>query len=136
MIAATALGGSFGSTGGSEGPADFFPGHGGVAGLVKTLAREWPGVRTRVVDFNPRDAVATLADRLTDEVLSDDGWSEVGYLGGQRIRLQATPDRLDRANPVRLDLQPGEPVVITGGARGSRRRWRWNWPSAGNRPSC
>ena len=130
LIAATGMGGTFGSTG--TGPADFFPGHGGVAGLVKTLAREWPGVRTRVVDLDPLDDSASLADRLLDEVLINDGWSEVGYSGGNRLRLQATPARLDRQALPALELKPGEPVVITGGARGITaavalqlaRRWR------------
>ena len=43
LIAATALGGTYGSVG--PRPSDWFPGQGALAGLVKTLAREWPGVR-------------------------------------------------------------------------------------------
>ena len=53
LIAATALGGRFASGGCTN--LDFFPGHGGIAGLVKTLAREWPEVRSRVVDFSAND---------------------------------------------------------------------------------
>ena len=49
MLATTAMGGTFGSVSADDGPA-FFPGHGGVAGLVKTVAREWPAVRTKVID--------------------------------------------------------------------------------------
>ena len=60
LIAATALGGRFASSGSAV--RDFFPGSGGVAGLVKTLAREWPSIRCRVVDFSP-DA-ATRSHRL------------------------------------------------------------------------
>ena len=116
LIAATGMGGTFGSTGSA--PPDFFPGHGGIAGLVKTLAREWPSVRTRVVDLDPLDDPDSLADRLLDEVLIDDGWSEVGYSGGNRLRLQIIPARLNRQDVTQLDLKPGEPVVITGGARG------------------
>ncbi len=116
LVAATAMGGAFGSLG--EVRADFFPGHGGVAGLVKTLAREWPTVRTRVVDLDLRDEVATLADQIADETLINDGWSEVGYSAGVRVRLQATPVCLDPRSAPQLDLQSGEPVVITGGARG------------------
>ena len=116
LIAATALGGAFGSV--VDGPGDFFPGHGGVAGLVKTLAREWPSVRTRVVDFDSSDEPRLIADRLIDEALIDDGWSEVGYHQGRRIRLAVTPGRLDCTLSPRLALKPGEPVVITGGARG------------------
>ena len=118
LIAATSMGGTFGSTRSQAAPGDFFPGQGAVAGLMKTLAREWPGVRTRVVDLDPRDDAPTLASRLFDETLANDGWSEVGYPQGNRTRLEAVPARLDRGGPSRLDLKPGEPVIVTGGARG------------------
>ncbi len=132
LVAATAMGGTFGSTSTGDASADFFPGHGGVSGLMKTLAREWPGVRARVVDFDPRADARGLADHLADETLAGDGWSEVGYSRGRRIRLRATPDRLDREAAARLEMMPGEPVVVTGGARGITaavalelaRRWR------------
>ncbi len=115
FVAATALGGGFGSVG-SMGEA--FAGSGGVAGLVKTLAREWPSVRARVVDFDRSEPAPMLADRLLDEVLCDDDWSEVGYRAGQRIRLASTPRPLSTLGPSRLELDPGAPVVVTGGARG------------------
>ena len=66
----------------------FLPGHGGIAGLVKTLAREWPAVRSRVVDFSARDPIETVADRLVSEVFASDGWAEVGYDQDRRIRLK------------------------------------------------
>jgi len=118
LIAATSMGGTFGSTQFKAAPGDFFPGQGAVVGLMKTLAREWPGVRTRVVDLDPRDDAPTLASRLFDETLANDGWSEVGYPKGNRIRLEAVPARLDRGSHSRLELKPGEPVIVTGGARG------------------
>ncbi|QDV34369.1 type I polyketide synthase [Tautonia plasticadhaerens] len=129
LIAATAMGGGFASVGGAD--ADFFPGDGGVAGLVKTLAREWPGVRARVVDLRPSDPPPLLADRLADEAMTDDDWPEVGYLGGRRIRLGAT-DRPIPGDRPGVEVGEGEPILITGGARGIgaavaaelARRWR------------
>ncbi|AMV38765.1 type I polyketide synthase [Planctomyces sp. SH-PL62] len=115
LIAATAMGGAFAATGSA--PDDFFPGQGGVAGLLKTLARELPAVRTRVVDLDPGEAVARLAEILAAEALSDDGWPEVGYRDGRRIRLRTIPAALDRSASL-LSLAPGEPVLVTGGARG------------------
>ncbi len=115
LIAATALGGSFASTGGF--PQGIFPGQGGIAGLVKTLAREWPEVRTRVIDLDSSEPVSTLADRLASEIDVQDGWPEVGYVDGQRIRLQVVERALDREqDPLRI--APGAPILITGGARG------------------
>jgi malonyl CoA-acyl carrier protein transacylase len=115
LIAATSMGGKF-ATG--SGTSDFFPGHGGVAGLVKTLAREWPGVRTRVVDFDPKQPSSLLASRLVDEVKADDDWSEVGYANDRRIRLQAKLAPLISGSTSKIDMKPGEPLIVTGGARG------------------
>jgi NAD(P)-dependent dehydrogenase (short-subunit alcohol dehydrogenase family) len=115
LIAATALGGRFASAGCAN--ADFFPGHGGIAGLVKTLAREWPLVRCRVVDSSAGDAIETVADRLVSEVFANDGWAEVGYDQGRRIRLQTIESALANTAAT-FELEPGEPVLISGGARG------------------
>ncbi len=115
LVAATSMGGTF-ATGTDA--LDFFPGHGGVAGLVKTLAREWAGVRARVVDFDPRQSAGSIASRLAAEILSDDDWSEVGYSGDRRIRLQGVASPLEFGGSSKLELASGEPVIITGGARG------------------
>jgi acyl transferase domain-containing protein/NAD(P)H-dependent flavin oxidoreductase YrpB (nitropropane dioxygenase family)/NAD(P)-dependent dehydrogenase (short-subunit alcohol dehydrogenase family) len=131
LIAATAMGGYFASNG--AGAVDFFPGHGAVAGLLKTLAREWSSVRTRVVDVDASALPDQLAEQLLAEVFHEDGWSEVGYAKGRRIRLRMVPAPLpvDQGQAA-FQLAPGEPVLITGGARGITslvaaelaRRWR------------
>jgi acyl transferase domain-containing protein/NAD(P)H-dependent flavin oxidoreductase YrpB (nitropropane dioxygenase family) len=115
LIAATALGGAFGSAGALAESA--FPGDGGLAGLVKTLAREWPSVRARVVDLDPREPAEDLAAFLADELRADDGWAEVGYVDGRRVRLRASARPLAGAGAT-LELPAGAPVVVTGGARG------------------
>jgi NAD(P)-dependent dehydrogenase (short-subunit alcohol dehydrogenase family) len=69
------------------------------------------------VDLDPSEPSGQLAARLAAEALSDDGWPEVGYRNGRRIRLQATVSPLDRSTPA-LRIAPGEPILITGGARG------------------
>ncbi|MGA8348285.1 MAG: SDR family NAD(P)-dependent oxidoreductase, partial [Isosphaeraceae bacterium] len=131
LIATTAMGGRFASTGRSE--VDFFPGHGAIAGLIKTIAREWISVRTRVIDLNVNDGTPRLAERILAEIFHDDAWSEVGYAGARRIRLRTVPAPLSsKAGQDDFSLAPGEPVLITGGARGITslvaaelaRRWR------------
>ncbi len=85
MIAGTSLGGTFGA--GVAAPPDFFPGQGGVAGLVKTLAHEWPGVRSRVVDFDPTEVVEVIAANVVHEVFARERRAEVGYREGRRLAL-------------------------------------------------
>jgi acyl transferase domain-containing protein/NAD(P)H-dependent flavin oxidoreductase YrpB (nitropropane dioxygenase family)/NAD(P)-dependent dehydrogenase (short-subunit alcohol dehydrogenase family) len=129
LVAATAMGGAFASAG--TAPRDFLPSQGGIAGLVKTLAREWPEIRVRVIDLDPTESTATIAKLLAAEALTDDGWPEVGHFGGRRIRLRAVPASLGREGGT-FHLSPGEPVLVTGGARGITaavslelaRRWR------------
>ena len=132
LIAATGLGGVFASVG--PPPAEFFPGHGGIAGLVKTLAREWPGVRARVVDLDPAGDAEVLAADLVHEVLAADARAEVGYRAGRRIALATRQVELPTSGAPALTIAPGEPIVVTGGARGITasvaldlaRRWRPN----------
>ena len=111
------MGGRLASRGVPE--ASFFPGHGAIAGLVKTIAREWPSVRARVIDLSSSDETRILADRVLNEMFHDDGWSEVGYTGDRRVRLRlaATPLTSEAGDTAGF-LAPGEPVLITGGARG------------------
>jgi NAD(P)-dependent dehydrogenase (short-subunit alcohol dehydrogenase family)/acyl carrier protein len=131
VIAATSMGGRFASAGTPE--FDFFPGQGAVSGLIKTIAREWTSVRTRVVDFSAACEAPRLAETILAELFHDDGWAEVGYHRGRRIRLRGAAAPLP-GKPATggLSLAPGEPVLITGGARGITslvaaelaRRWR------------
>ena len=72
-----------------DGPA-FFPGHGGVAGLVKTVAREWPAVRTKVIDTDGLESFSDLATKVLREMLTGDVEVEVGYQGSRRLVLQPT----------------------------------------------
>jgi acyl transferase domain-containing protein len=115
LIAATVLGGRFASGGSTN--ADFFPGHGGIAGLVKTLAREWSAVRSRVVDFSANDSNEWIAERLAGEMFVGDGWPEIGYERGRRVRLRTVESALQHSKAT-LELNPGDPVLISGGARG------------------
>lgn len=115
LVAATGMGGAFASVGQTNG--QFNPGQGAVAGLVKTLAREWDDIRCRVVDLDLSESSPRLAERLASEALTDDYWSEVGYLNCRRIRLQSQASPLVHGRK-RIEIKPGDPILITGGARG------------------
>jgi NAD(P)-dependent dehydrogenase (short-subunit alcohol dehydrogenase family) len=78
-----------------------------------------------VVDLAPGDPAVALAGRLANEVFAGDGWPEVGYDDGRRIRLRTVESPLrctgtigGRQEGLPLELRPGDPLVISGGARG------------------
>ena len=116
VLGATALGGAFGVDAGSQA---FYAGHGGISGLLKTLATELPGVRVKAVDLPPAEATDG-ADWLLGELLADDrDVIEVGYLAGRRTVLDLVAAPLGtRPAPTRPLLDEQSVVLITGGARG------------------
>jgi acyl transferase domain-containing protein/NAD(P)H-dependent flavin oxidoreductase YrpB (nitropropane dioxygenase family)/NAD(P)-dependent dehydrogenase (short-subunit alcohol dehydrogenase family) len=120
LIAATSMGGAFGagSPAGAPLPVSFFPGQGGVAGLVKSLAHEWPDVLVRVVDFEGDAPAPESAERLLAELADADGPVEVGFRGSQRLTLRCRPAPLDMAGTPSLPLGPETTILLTGGARG------------------
>jgi NAD(P)-dependent dehydrogenase (short-subunit alcohol dehydrogenase family) len=117
LLAATAMGGHFGA-GSHPLPGSFFPGQGGVAGLVKSLAHEWPEVLVRVVDLDPTAAPADLAAQLFAELGDAEGPVEIGYPRGRRITLRCAPAPLKVAPAGPNLLNSESTVLITGGARG------------------
>ena len=82
-------------------PEDLFAGQGAVAGLIKTLAREWSTVRSRVVDT---DELAVdreqLAEQLLAELFHDGPWSEVGYWEVSASGCGRCPHRCRKATVV------------------------------------
>jgi acyl transferase domain-containing protein/NAD(P)H-dependent flavin oxidoreductase YrpB (nitropropane dioxygenase family)/ABC-type nitrate/sulfonate/bicarbonate transport system substrate-binding protein/NAD(P)-dependent dehydrogenase (short-subunit alcohol dehydrogenase family) len=117
VIAATGMGGTFGSVG-SHGEPSFFPGHGAVAGLVKSVAREWPAVRAKVVDTDPLESPADLATKVLQEMMAGDGEVEIGYHGSRRLVLRPTLSQVDRDQSPALRIDPASVILVTGGARG------------------
>ncbi len=113
VIVALDLGGQF-ATG--DVASTFFPGHGGLAGWVKTLAQEWPNVRVKVVDVGPADS-ATAARWILDETGIDDAVVEVGYPAGQRSQIRLLPATLSAESSNQV-LPSGSTVLVIGGARG------------------
>jgi NAD(P)-dependent dehydrogenase (short-subunit alcohol dehydrogenase family) len=94
------------------------PGHGGVLGFVKCLAHEWPEVLVRGVDLNASDPPAELAESLLRELCCREGPVEVGYLGPRRLTWEPRAAPLPAAEVAPPCFEPGEPVLVTGGARG------------------
>jgi NAD(P)-dependent dehydrogenase (short-subunit alcohol dehydrogenase family)/acyl carrier protein len=113
VLAATRLGGSFGTAGSS---AQYRASDGAVHGFLKTLAQEWPQVRVKSVDLSAADA-AREAALLLAELDAADGLVEVGYVDGERTILEPAAAPL-AGRPVEPLLDESRVVLITGGARG------------------
>ena len=115
FLAATSMGGTFGSDGVLS---EFFcPSHGGVAGLVKSVAAEWPTVHCKVIDLDREQSPEILADFLVAEMSAENNAVEVGYRKTERVVLTPTPAPLNYGSP-ELSIASDWVILATGGARG------------------
>ena len=114
FAAISRLDGSFGFKGrGISNPLQ-----GGLAGLVKTASAEWDGVFCRAIDIDPewKDNVE-IARAVVNELINTkaDDSVEIGLESGKRYVPRLMPSPFPEG---RIDLSPGDVVVVTGGARG------------------
>jgi acyl transferase domain-containing protein len=91
---------------------------GGVGGIVKSLAHEWPEVLVRVIDVDVTSPAAELAERLLAELGDPEGPVEVAYHGPRRTAWQCVPAPVDLSVPPALSLEADSTILLTGGARG------------------
>ncbi|OWY62509.1 hypothetical protein B7486_58035, partial [cyanobacterium TDX16] len=89
----------------------------GMRGMAKSLAREAPEVRVRVVDLDPKDDAVLLAAHVYEELFAADGHLEVGRRRAERCTVSLVEAPLDTAESV-APLTADSVVVLTGGARG------------------
>ncbi|HEV7859849.1 MAG TPA: SDR family NAD(P)-dependent oxidoreductase [Pyrinomonadaceae bacterium] len=115
LVAATAMGGAFASDAATQ---SFLPSQGGIGGLIKTLATEWPGMHHKVIDFDANAPAPELAQRVLAEMCSGDDEVEVGYRGGRRMVLRSVVSSLDQKSAASLDIKTSDILLVTGGARG------------------
>ena len=102
--------GAFGLAGG-----EFDAVQGGLAGLTKTVAREWPALRCKAVDVS---RAWSDDDRVASAIVSElavDGPMEVGLDPDGRRGLELTPVAI---GPGPSRCGPDDVIVLTGGARG------------------
>jgi NAD(P)-dependent dehydrogenase (short-subunit alcohol dehydrogenase family) len=118
LLSATSLGGAFGF-GDAPLPADYSAGQGGILGFLKCLGQEWPEVTVRAVDFDRQgQQTSDLADRLLAELSASEGPFEVGYRQGKRLTWAPRAVPLEKNAGAGPLVEPGAPVLITGGACG------------------
>ncbi|HEX4046640.1 MAG TPA: SDR family NAD(P)-dependent oxidoreductase, partial [Elusimicrobiota bacterium] len=110
VASVTRLDGALGFDGREQDPA-----FGGVAGLMKTAAREWPGTACRALDVDPALPLEAAA-RLLARELSFEGPVEaaINEAGARTVALVERPVPAVGREP----LRPGDAVIVTGGARG------------------
>ncbi len=97
------------------------PYQGGLAGFAKTASIEWPDVTCRALDIdaNWQDNPA-IAKEVVEELFQSPSQSpvEVGWRRQQRVTLALKPSPIDAQPHHPLNLENGDVVVISGGARG------------------
>ncbi|HXT02281.1 MAG TPA: SDR family NAD(P)-dependent oxidoreductase, partial [Elusimicrobiota bacterium] len=110
VASVTRLDGALGFDGRAQDPA-----FGGVAGLIKTAAREWTGVACRALDVDP-SLTLDAAARLLAKELGFEGPVETALneSGARTVALVERPVPAATREP----LKPGDAVIVTGGARG------------------
>lgn len=102
---------------------DFHPGEaarawtGGVAGISRTAALEWPGARVKAIDIDTRDRdPEDVAASLLQELTEGGPETDVGLNAwGHRVTLATEPADATGGS---LDLERHAFVIATGGARG------------------
>jgi NAD(P)-dependent dehydrogenase (short-subunit alcohol dehydrogenase family) len=111
----TRLDGAFGFNGaGLNNPLQ-----GAFAGLVKTAAIEWQAVNCCAIDIAPNwRRYRNIAKKIVSELVAPAGAVEIGMDQGKRVVLELDAAPFARNQEIRIDLNPTDVVVVTGGARG------------------
>ncbi|MBI9085193.1 MAG: acyltransferase domain-containing protein [Desulfobacterales bacterium] len=94
------------------------PAFAGMAGLVKSAAKEMPAGRFKAVDFSDADPLAhreELVNAFVAEIVSEDPRVEAGYADGQRY----VPSLVREAAATGASMvKDGDTLLVTGGAQG------------------
>ncbi|HKN51575.1 MAG TPA: SDR family NAD(P)-dependent oxidoreductase, partial [Amycolatopsis sp.] len=107
-------------TGGDFGTGGRYPDRawlGGIAGLTRTAAREWPGAAVKAIDCERGNRTsAAVADAIVRELLNGGTARDVGLRAdGTRTTVEAVPAH---AEPGHARITKESVIVATGGARG------------------
>ena len=87
---------------------------GGLAGVVKTAAREWPGASLKAIDVADP---STAAAEIIDELFLGGPALEVG-IGADGARAVVQIEPLTMTGTKSAALEPGSVIIVSGGARG------------------
>jgi len=132
VVLTTVLGGAFGASGlNSDLPAESLVQQAGIVGLSKTVAKEYPEVHVKAIDFESKVSPEQFAKAVVAELTAQDDIVEIGIRGNERYGMDvveysydadAVPDALAASNASRVSeisgLTSSSVVLVTGGARG------------------
>ncbi len=115
FLALTAMGGHLGLA--EQGARD--PLAGATTGLIKALAREWPGVCCKVVDTAADAEAAAVATVGIEEIERDPAVVEVGRGPHGRYAIGLRAVAAEELAPARPAAPAGGPVVLISGGGGA-----------------
>ncbi|HUO85603.1 MAG TPA: hypothetical protein VM534_10865 [Thermoanaerobaculia bacterium] len=98
--------------------ADFRPGTAGMTGFLRSLAHEWPEVRTRAVHLDLQGSRDLVLGRLLSDVAAGGSEIEIAYADEKRVGFKHLQSELDLTMPHQVDLDEDAVILVTGGARG------------------
>lgn len=112
FISVTGMGGSFGLDGKWEPHTH----QGGIVGLTKALAREWPQVFVKAIDLSPASSPDDQADAVFTELGVSDRSVEVGIDHNGVRRVVVLDEQPFGEYPI--EFEENSVVVIAGGGKG------------------
>jgi len=101
-----------------EGYGRIHPLFAGLGGLMKTVNKEMPDTRVKVVDFSykqPKKSIKGIAERFMAELLGEDPRVEAGFANKKRYVLSMHPVAADDTGQV---VEAKDTLLVTGGAGG------------------
>jgi acyl transferase domain-containing protein/NAD(P)H-dependent flavin oxidoreductase YrpB (nitropropane dioxygenase family)/NAD(P)-dependent dehydrogenase (short-subunit alcohol dehydrogenase family) len=97
-----------------------FAGQGGIAGLMKTIAYEWPGVTCRMIEMDFNNPSSRLPELILREMAAQDSPVEVKYNAETRLiyRAKSAPLAHNGATSDNIQINRESVIIVTGGAVG------------------
>ena len=91
---------------------------GGLAGLAKSASREWPELNCKALDIaSDWPSASEAAIKVVDELFRK-GPVEIGLSPRGRCTPSVVDESLNSCRASEAPIQPGELVIVSGGARG------------------
>jgi NAD(P)-dependent dehydrogenase (short-subunit alcohol dehydrogenase family) len=114
IMVITPFGGAFGQTSGNEDPLVID----GLAGIIRTVAYEYPEVVTRIVNVDPSTDGLEISRQLLVESTFSGSCTEIGYRQGKRYTVVPLEAKREDAGSTPIALDRNSVILVTGGARG------------------